>query len=184
MALTGKKLEAAKAIAAANPTWSKKHVDMCADFLMPTSTECYFDEGTAKREAARQLFKERMTAFLVEMNILPQGSEYVRPDDWKSPYSNTQPRAHRVTKTAGTQATTSTVQSSTPKEQRPAGAVKEPRPGSAGAKAWAVCDAFYAEHQRCPTGAEARAAGEAAGLNPGNVGTEASVWRRFHGYQK
>lgn len=186
MALTGKKKEAADAIAAANPGWSKRHVEMCADFLMPTTTAWCFEPGTAKRKAAEELHKERMHAFLVEMNIIPAEQAFVRPDDWQSPYSNATPRAHKTrTLPAAKPAQSTTVPQV--KEQSPratSNEIREPKAGSAGAQAWAVCDAFYAQHGRIPTAAEARAAGEAAGLNPGNVGTEASRWGKFRGYRQ
>lgn len=188
MALTGKKKEAAEAIAAANPGWSKRHVEMCADFLMPTSTAWCFEEGTAKRRAAEELHKERMHAFLVEMNIIPADQAYVRPDDWQSPYSNATPRAHKTRVAPSAERKQQALPQGAVIADKPKPAVsneiREPKAGSAGAQAWAVCDAFFAQHGRIPTAAEARAAGEAAGLNPGNVGTEASRWGKFRGYRQ
>lgn len=187
--LTGNKLEAARAIAAANPTWSEKHVQMCAEFLMPTSTAWCFDQGTKQRIAAEELHKEKMHAFLVEMNIIPADAAYTRPDDWQSPYTNPTPRAHkaRTVAPATPRPVANVPQGTETPVERPKAAsteIREPKPGSAGAQAWAVCDAFYSQHGRIPSAAEARAAGEAAGLNPGNVGTEASRWGKFRGYRQ
>jgi hypothetical protein len=189
MALTGKKKEAAEAIAAANPGWSKRHVEMCADFLMPTSNAWCFEPGTKERKAAEELHKERMHAFLVEMNIIPADQAYTRPDDWKSPYTNPTPRAHKARSIAApkhraAEAVPQGVEVPADKPKPASSEIREPKPGSAGAQAWAICDAFYAQHGRIPTAAEARAAGEAAGLNPGNVGTEASRWGKFRGYRQ
>jgi hypothetical protein len=181
--ITGKKREAALAIAEANPLWSRRHVEMCVEFLMPTSNESYYEPGTSQREAAAQHYKQRLHEFLVEMNIIPPEAAYKKPDDWKSPFKEDKPARRVSTPRVPQEGPTSE-----PRTPRPASAssseIKEPRPGSAGAAAWAVCDDFYAEHQRCPTASEARAAGEAKGLNPGNVGTEASRWRKFRGYQQ
>lgn len=180
MALTGKKKEAADAIAAANPTWSKRHVEMCAEYLMPTTTAYCFEVGTKERVAAEQLFKERMHAFLVEMNILKSADAYVRPTTWVSPFTDVTPRAHRQTRARVPQVE----QSAAPKESRASGEIREPNPASAGGKAWALCDAFFAENKRCPTPAECREEATRAGLNPGNVQTEASRWRKFRGYRQ
>lgn len=184
MMLTKKQQEAAAAIAAANPTWSKRHVDMCAGFLMPTTNEHYFDRGTPEREAAAQHFRERMTAFLVEMNILKPEQAYVRPDNWRSPYKAEKVAVVRQRSTPARRPTEVTPSEPTaPKPVTPAD-VKEPRPGSAGAQAWAVCDNLYTALNRIPSGAEAAQAGEAAGLNPGNVRAEISRWAKFRGYRK
>lgn len=188
MALTGKKKEAAEAIAAANPGWSKRHVEMCADFLMPTTTAWCFEPGTEKRQAAEELHKERMHAFLVEMNIISKDQAYTKPDSWHSPYTNATPRAHKTRVAPSAEKREALPQSSVQQADKPKPAtsneIREPKAGSAGAQAWAVCDAFFAQHGRIPTAAEARAAGEAAGLNPGNVGTEASRWGKFRGYRQ
>lgn len=185
--LTGNKLAAAKAIATANPTWSEKHVQMCAEFLMPTSTAWCFDEGTSKRRAAEELHKERMHAFLVEMNIIAADVAYVRPDNWQSPYTNPTPRAHRPTRPPARPAAPSgaaPVGSTTPattSAPRPAGA---PAAGTSSGRIWAVCSELHTALGRMPTSAEVKADQRLAELNSSTVGTQFSHWRRFTEAQK
>lgn len=176
MALTGKKKEAADAIAAANPTWSRKHVEMCAEFLMPTSSAWCFEQGTRQREAAEQLFKERMHAFLVEMNIIPADAAYVRPPDWTSPYTNPTPRAHRQSRVSTPRPATGGAAA----ETRSTGELKAPTPGTTVGRIWATCDALKSELGRAPTSAEVKADPRVAGVNESTIGTQFSKWRRFN----
>lgn len=185
---TPKQKEAAAAIAAANPTWSQRHVDMCASFLMPTSNEHYFDPGTPERIAAEQHHRERMHEFLVEMNILSPDKAYKRPANWQSPYKAeklavTRQRAAPAPRPAAEPSATGEPKAAPVRPLTPA-EIKEPRPGSAGAQAWAVCDQLFEALGRLPSGAEAGEAGAAAGLNPGNVRAEISRWAKFRGHRK
>lgn len=59
-----------------------------------------------------------------------------------------------------------------------------PRAGTAGDAAWKLCDELLAKLGRTPTPVEAREAGATAGLNPGNVATEMSRWRKYWGHPK
>jgi hypothetical protein len=185
--LKGNKLEAAKAIAAANPTWSVRHVQMCADYLMPTSTAWCFEPGTKERQAAEELHKERMHAFLVEMNIIPAEAAFKRPENWQSPYTNSTPRAHRTARApakppapSGAAPVGSTAPATT-SAPRPVGA---PAAGTSSGRIWAVCSDMLASLGRMPTSAEVKADQRLAGLNSSTVGTQFSHWRRFTEGQK
>lgn len=185
--LTGNKLEAAKAIAAANPAWSEKHVQMCAEFLMPTSAAWCFEEGTKQRKAAEELHKERMHAFLVEMNIIPADAAYVRPDNWQSPYTSPTPRAHRVPKYKSTPPAASAATpagSTAPATTSAPRAAGAPAAGTASGRIWAICSEYHTNLGRMPTSAEIKADARLAELNSSTVGTQFSHWRRFTESQK
>lgn len=66
---------------------------------------------------------------------------------------------------------------------QPQGVINEPKPGTAGAAAFATADAVYARPDRPQDWKAFRlvviAEGEAEGQNPGNVGTELPRWARF-----
>ena len=61
--------------------------------------------------------------------------------------------------------------------------ITEPKPGSAGAAAWAVADRVFAREGKDHDWKAFRlvviAEGEAEGQNPGNVGTELPRWARL-----
>lgn len=170
-----KEQQAYNAIAAANPRWGPRFIKY-AIHIMPTSLEWIYPHGSAQRELARQHFIASLHQWMVEVNLMDPEKAYKLPDGWRAPWGDDAPKVREQRIQRGTTSSTA--------EQKVVADIKEPRAGSAGAQAWTLCDELYEKHGRAPTPAEARDLATQRGLNPGNVGTEMSRWRKFRGYAK
>ncbi|UPT53314.1 transcriptional activator FtrA domain-containing protein [Synechococcus phage Ssp-JY38] len=180
-ALTDEKMKQAYAdVARANPRWGPRLIKY-ALHIMPTPLTWIYEKGTRERELAEQHYKARLHAWLVEVNLMQPEQAYQLPEGWVAPWSGERPNARR-SRTAPPAERMQRESNAAPANA--SNEIKRPRESSAGGKAWALCDELYEKHGRTPTPVEAGELAAQRGLNPGNVKTEMSRWRKFNGYSK
>lgn len=170
---SSKKEEGLAAIAAANPKWSKRHVQY-AHTLMPTSSAVYYEKGSKEYKQAHAHWLHRWTLWAIEMNLLPDDTPV--PPETEHPPSINARRSRNTEFAAGGSPVAKITLPPTEKSND----IKAPREGTVGKKIWDVCDEVTTHHGRQATVEEVLEIARTRGLNEGNTRTEFTRWRKFH----